>query len=143
MDEHPFPTEAEIEAQLKAARPRGRREAKVQPRAASARYDEATGRVLVEFRNGCVVGFPVAMVYGLDGGTPEQLAAVEVWEDGEALHWEELDADTDLNGLMLYAFNVKAWAAKYLGSVTSEAKARASRENGRKGGRPRRKPDAG
>lgn len=114
-----------------------------EPRAASAWYDEAARVVMVEMKNGCRFGFPPGLVHGLQDGTPAQLAAVEVWEDGEVLHWEELDADADLNGLMLHAFNVKAWAARYLGSATSEAKARAARENGKKGGRPRGKAAPG
>ncbi|HZG41892.1 MAG TPA: DUF2442 domain-containing protein [Longimicrobium sp.] len=108
-----------------------------EPRAANAWYDEAARVVMVEMKNGCRFGFPPELVHGLQHGTPAQLAAVEVWEDGEVLHWDELDADADLNGLMLHAFNVKSWAARYLGSATSEAKARAARENGKKGGRPR------
>ncbi|HEY0024862.1 MAG TPA: DUF2442 domain-containing protein [Longimicrobium sp.] len=114
-----------------------------EPRAATAWYDEPARVVMVEMKNGCRFGFPPALVPGLQEGTPAQLAAVEVWEDGEVLHWEALDADADLNGLMLHAFNVKAWAARYLGSATSEAKARAARENGKKGGRPRGKAAPG
>ena len=116
---------------------------RAEPRAATAWYDDVAGVVMVEMKNGCRFGFPPGLVHGLAGGTPAQLAAVEVWEDGEVLHWEELDADADLNGLMLHAFNVKAWAARYLGSATSEAKARAARENGKKGGRPRGKAAPG
>lgn len=114
-----------------------------EPRAARAWYDEAARVMMVEMTNGCRFGFPPHLVHGLDSGTPAQLGAVEVWEDGEVLHWEELDADADLNGLMLHAFNVRAWAARYLGSATSEAKARAARENGRKGGRPRKRTEPG
>ena len=114
-----------------------------EPRAATAWYDEAARVMMVEMKNGCRFGFPPALVPGLQDGTPAQLSAVEVWEDGEVLHWEALDADADLNGLMLHAFNVKAWAARYLGSATSEAKARAARENGKKGGRPRGKAAPG
>jgi hypothetical protein len=33
---------------------------------------------------------------------------------------------------------VKEWYAKWLGSAKSEAKAAAARENGKKGGRPRK-----
>jgi hypothetical protein len=115
----------------------------LEPRAVRAWYDEAARVMMVEMKNGCRFGFPPRLVHGLQYGTPTQLSAVEVWENGEVLHWEELDADADLNGLMLHAFNVKAWAARYLGSATSEAKARAARENGKKGGRPRKSSERG
>lgn len=143
MEKHPFPTEEEILAQVKAAHRRERDSAKVQPRAVSAAYEASTRRVLVEFGNGCVIGFPVAMVPGTDGAPESALANVCVEPGGEAIRWDDIDADTDVNGLMLHAFNVRAWAARYLGSATSEAKARAARENGRKGGRPRKRTDPG
>jgi hypothetical protein len=38
--------------------------------------------------------------------------------------------------------NVKAWYAKWLGGAKSEAKAAAARENGKKGGRPRKQAAA-
>jgi hypothetical protein len=37
------------------------------------------------------------------------------------------------------AFNLREWAPRYLGQMRSEAKARAARENGLKGGRPRKR----
>lgn len=144
MDQPWTLTDEELDAQIKAARRRGRREARIEPRVASARYDAGGGHVLVELKNGCVFGFPPAMVPGLQNATPEQLAAVEVWDDGEALAWDDLDAHVSFPGLVLHAFNAKAWAAKYLGSITTPQKAAAARENGKKGGRPRRQaPPAG
>ncbi|HEX2093924.1 MAG TPA: DUF2442 domain-containing protein [Longimicrobiaceae bacterium] len=131
-------TEAEIIASLPAARERARIANAVEPRAASAHYDEARNRIVVELTNGCIFGFGPEHATGLAGATADQLAAVVVEDGGEALHWEELDADVSFPGLMLRILNVRAWAAKYMGQATSEAKAAAARENGRKGGRPRK-----
>ncbi len=144
MDQPQALTDEELDAQIKAARRRGRREARIEPRAVSAALDAGTGRVLVELKNGCIFGFPPGMVPGLENATPQQLAAVEVWDEGEALAWDDLDAHTSLPGLMLHAMNAREWAAKYLGSRTSPQKAAAARENGKKGGRPRKRaPGAG
>ncbi len=128
------PTDAEIEE----ARERAIREALIEPRAASARYDAETGRILVELTNGCLFGFVPTERELLTIATPEQLAAVEVDLGGEGLHWEEIDADVSLPGLIARRLNIAAWAPKFMGQRTSEATSAAARANGAKGGRPRR-----
>jgi len=128
------PTDAEIQE----ARKRAEQEALIEPRAATARYDRESGRVLVELTNGCVFGFVPLGVDGLGGATDDQLAAVEVPVGGEGLHWEELDADVSVPGLIAHRLNLAAWAPKFMGQRTSAAKSAASRANGAKGGRPRR-----
>ncbi len=131
-------TEAEILAQIPAAEARAREEALIEPRAASARYDAETGRILVELTNGCLFGFVPTERELLTTATPEQLAAVEVDLGGEGLHWEEIDADVSLPGLIAQRLNLAAWAPKFMGQRTSEAKSAAARANGAKGGRPKR-----
>ena len=129
-------TEEEVQAQLDEAYSRPPR--KDGPLVVQASYDAGHRRVVLEMNNGCVFGFPIGMVPGTGNATPEQLSRIEI-HDGEAIVWEELNTDTDVRGILLRAFDVKAWAAKYLGSATSPAKAEAARENGKKGGRPRRR----
>lgn len=68
----------------------------------------------------------------------EELAAVEIVGQGYALHWEALDVDLSLPGLMAGVFGTKTWMARRAGRATSAAKAAASRANGAKGGRPRK-----
>jgi hypothetical protein len=113
----------------------------IEPRAVRAWYDADQNLVMFKMKNGCVFGFPPPdnSYWGLNAATPEQLAEVEPVEDGYGLHWEELDADIAVPGLLLHLLNVKAWYAKWLGGAKSEAKAAAARENGKKGGRPRKK----
>ena len=133
----------EIFEEAAEVRARIRRERPAEPRAVSARYDASMGRVLVELNNGCVFGFPAWMVPGTSRATQEELANVSVQAHGEAVAFEELNADTDVNGLLLEVLHVRDWAAKYLGSITSPAKSAAARENGKKGGRPRKRASGG
>jgi hypothetical protein len=131
-------TDAEILAQIPAAEARVRAEALIEPRAASARYDAETGRILVELTSGCIFGFLPSEAELPAGATPRQLARVEVDLAGEGLRWEEIDADVSVPGIIAQRLNLAAWAPKFMGQRTSAAKSAAARANGAKGGRPRR-----
>jgi hypothetical protein len=137
-------TEAEIWEKVRAAQARGKQDHLIEPWAVKAWYDDAANLVMVQIRNGCVFGFPPREGQGIENATPEQLARVSIEPSGgEAVHWEELDADISVPGIMFDLLNVRGWYAKWMGSATSEAKAAAARENGKKGGRPRTRPAPG
>lgn len=134
-------TDAEVLAQIPAARARAARRAAAEPRAASARYDRARQLVIVELTNGAFFGFPAALAQGLAEATPAELADVEVSPSGEALRWPRLDVDLRVPALLGGVFGTRAWMrvlAQAGGRATSEAKANAARANGAKGGRPRK-----
>lgn len=125
------------------AEARGRKAMATEPRAMFARYDKATGRVIVDLTNGCSFAFPARRAQGLEAASDKALAEVEILGVGFGLHWEALDVDLSVSGLLAGLFGTKAWmdrqrAAK-AGSVRTPAKAAAARHNGIKGGRPRKK----
>ena len=126
-------TDAEIEAAME----RGRRAQQTEPRAASARYDRKRGRVIVDLTNGCTFAFPPRMAQGLESATDDELTTVEILGAGYGLHWEALDTDLSVPGLLAGLFGTKAYMARRAGQAKSPAKAAAARANGTKGGRPR------
>ena len=135
-------SDAEILAQIPAARARERRERKQGLRASTARYDRASRRIILELTNGYLFAFPVRSVPSLNGATTSQLAAVQLDPSGSGLRWETLDVDLSVPGLLFSAVGVEErlrHLAGLAGRVRSDAKARAARANGRKGGRPRKK----
>ena len=85
--------------------------------------------------------FPAHMVAGLRRATAEQRAVVEVLPGGSGLAWDMIDVDVSIPGLLMSSFGRSQAAtelARIAGSTTSDAKARSSRANGAKGGRPRK-----
>lgn len=134
-------TEHWSDVQIAAAEARGRELLETEPRATAARYDAKSGRVVVDLSNGATYAFPASLGQGLENATPEQLAEVEILGSGFGLHWECLDVDLSISGLLAGRFGTRAWMselARRAGSVTSPAKAAAARANGAKGGRPRK-----
>ena len=132
----------ELKAQFDKARANGENLAKIEPRAARAWYAADSERVFMELTNGVMIGFPYQLLQGLENATPEQLAEVELTPSGSALHWKSLDADLRVPQLVSGLFGSKAWMTelgRQGGQLRSEAKARASRDNGKLGGRPSNK----
>ncbi len=134
-------SKAAILAQIPSARAREARARRTGRRAVSAFYDRQTGRIMLELTRGYVFGFPTHAIPALAKAHPEQLAAVEVSPGGSGLHWEELDVDLSVPGLLLSSLarsEQRSELARLAGRTTSRRKAAASRANGAKGGRPRK-----
>ena len=111
---------------------------RIEPRANAVRYDSARGLLLVELRSGFAFGFPPERVSGLEAANAKELGKVRISPSGDGLHWDDLNVDASLTGLVADALDLKEWAPRFMGQSRSEAKARAARLNGLKGGRPRR-----
>ena len=117
-------------------------ESKYQPKAIHARYDRRVSRVIVGLDNGLELSFPPRLAQGLEHAAPADLAIIEISPLGDGLHWPALDADLYVPSLLQGIFGSKSWMASQLGAAggraRSSAKAAAAKENGRKGGRPRK-----
>jgi hypothetical protein len=71
---------------------------------------------------------------GLEGASDDQLSHIESLGAVYGLHWDALDADSSVPGLL----GTKAYMARRAGQATSPAKAAAARSNGAKDDRPRK-----
>ena len=105
----------QTDAQLDAAEERGRIAMATRPRARSARYERAQDRIVVDLGNGTTFSFPPHLLQGFDGARPDQIAEVEVQGMGVGLHWESLDADFTVEGLMAGRFGTARYMRERFG----------------------------
>jgi len=128
--------------EFEVATERGKRRRKRIPSAISAHYDPNSGRVVVGLSTDLNVMFSPHSVQGLENAKPAQLEPIEITPSGFGLHFPKLDADVYLPALLEGVFGSKRWIAAQLGALggrsKSSAKALASRNNGRLGGRPKK-----
>jgi hypothetical protein len=132
---------AEVMAQLPAARARARYHRKTRPYAKTARYDRRTRTVRIGLLNGVEVSLPIAIFPALADATEAERADIEVLPGGGGLNWERLDVQYSVPAIIREALGpwvLMQAAGSAGGSVRSKAKAAAARENGKKGGRPRK-----
>lgn len=112
------------------------------PAALSARYDAKARKIVVSLANGVDLSFPPAIAEGLEGTRASQLSEIEVTAAGTGIHFPKLDADLYVPGLIEGVMGSRKWMAARLGAQGGRArtprKAAASRENGKRGGRPRK-----
>jgi hypothetical protein len=139
------PSDAEILAQIPAARVRERRERKQGLRASAARYDRTTGRVVLELTNGCLFAFPVGAITAPQAASASELATVEIDPSGGALRWDDLDVDLSVPGLLLSAVGIDE-GRRHFASLAGRVRSGPNREphapTGKKGGRPKKKGPA-
>jgi len=117
------------------------------PNAVSAHYDRETGRVVIRLSSNLDVSFSPSDAQGLEKATPSQLGEIEISPSGFGIHFPKLDADLYLPALLQGFLGSRKWMASRLGQAggksRSAAKRRASRTNGKLGGRPIKKSRGG
>lgn len=128
------------DAELSAAKARWTEERAARPIPVAVRFDPDSERIVVDFENGATFLVPARALEGLESATVEHLAEVELLGE-TGLHWETLDVDYTIQGLMAGVFGSRAFieAQRRGGRSRSPAKVAASRENGAKGGRPKKR----
>ena len=112
------------------------------PHAISARYDRASGKVVIDLSSKLTLSFSPQDAQGLEDARPAELEEIELSPSGFGVHFPKLDADLYIPGLLEGLMESKKWMAARLGQIggqsRSAAKKKAARANGQKGGRPRK-----
>ncbi len=110
------------QAQFEAAVRRGEIDLAIKPRARVVRYDRDTGQVVIDLVSGAVFAFPARLAQGLEDASDSQLATVEIAGAGFGLHWEALDVDLTVEGLLAGRFgSARYMAERFGGGWDSEA----------------------
>lgn len=128
--------------QFASANRRAARKLATTPIAIGARYDPGSNRIVIALSSGIEVSFPPQKAQGLEHAQATDLREIEISPSGLGIHFPRVDADLYLPALLEGMFGSRHWMAAQMGKlggqVRSTAKARAARENGKRGGRPRK-----
>ena len=120
-------TEEELQQMYEEATRRGEESLKTETQASSAQYDKATGRLVLELKNGATFIVPCDLIQGLRGASPELIAKVKLGPRGASLHWSKLDVDFSVGGLVQGRFGTKKWMEQ-MPQLLAEKKAAARRQ---------------
>ncbi len=109
----------------------------------AVRYSRSLDAIVLEFENGLYLRIPRHLLQGLDKvpAGAALLSRITVLGMGTAIAWDDLDVSFSIDGLLEGMFGSHEWMsqlARRAGRVKSARKADSSRENGRRGGRPRK-----
>jgi hypothetical protein len=138
-------SDKEFERQYKEAVARGREKRRIEPQAESATYDSGSHSLVIRLKNGATVSVPCSLLPEFKGADPDDIARVELMPRGTALHWEKLDQDFSVAGLLASVVPhsvLMSEVGRRGGARRSEAKTAAARANGARGGRPPKAQEA-
>lgn len=132
-------TEKELDRQFREATKRGKETEKYEPRAVSARFEK--GEVVVQLASSWTFTFDPKRYKEFKNASVEELSDVRPWGQGYTLEWPKLDQHFGVGHILFDLIGPKYLASELAarnGSAKSEKKAKASRTNGKLGGRPKK-----
>ena len=116
-----------------------------------ATYDEPADEISIKFENGARLELPRKLLQGLTNAAPADLRTIEILGPGTGLNWPALNVAHYVPGLIDGVFGTRQWMSdlpalrarmselgRKSAAVKTPAKSAASRENGKKGGRPKK-----
>ena len=132
-------TDAELEQQIRDAELRTKNS--TEPRAKSVHYDKQLDQFSLELLTGEKFNVNRDRFPDLIAASFEQVREVIVTPGGIGLHWKALDVDYSVPKIIASMLGPtwKQEFARKAGQAVSKHKASVARQNGRKGGRPRKR----
>ena len=128
--------------EYEAANKRAAESRRKTPTATAVRYDRRISRIVIELSSGIEIAFRPHDAQGLERAKPDDMSEIEISPSGLGIHFPRLDADLYLPALLEGFLGSRHWMAAELGKrggkAKTDAKAKAARENGRLGGRPKK-----
>ena len=77
---------------------------------------------MIDLTNGATSAFPPRLAQGLEHGSADERADMELSGGGYGIHWPRLDADLTVPGLLNGVFGTAKWMAALAGTPQSPAK---------------------
>jgi len=117
------------------------REALTRPHAVSASYNKGRHELTIKFSNGLKVNVDARLSSFLSKHLDDDLSEPYVTPGGDGLIFDHANLSVGIPGLLAQFIpldTARQVVASAIGSVSSEKKTAAARENGAKGGRPRK-----
>jgi hypothetical protein len=133
-------SEAEFERQYTEGVKRGKERERFEPRAALVKHEY--GETHIKLATGWAFSFNPRLLSELENASEAELKDVKILGAGYTIEWTRLDAHIGVGAIILELLGdkfLRTELARKNGSVKSTRKAVASVENGRKGGRPKKR----
>ena len=105
-------SEEELDAQIVNAKAAAQETDAKELRATSVRFDRSLGLIIISLKNGAFFSFPPTLVEGLEKASLEDIDDVWLDASGSSVHWDRLDADFNIAGLVAGIFGTKAWMSQ-------------------------------
>lgn len=145
----------QAKAYRKAYTREGKQRDAIEPRIEKAWHDRNTASLALRLSGGGTLLVPIAMLPEVAGASLEDLDAIEVWPLRQIVEFTRLDEAYGVLDLVLRFTGSAAWRRRVLllegaaydvaretgrrgGKAKSQAKAKAAKANGAKGGRPKK-----
>lgn len=134
-------SDAEIDEQIARGKELYKKEAGTQPVAVRFSFDQRSRILSIRAKDGSGIDVPVYKLKELRDASANDIQKGYITNEGDAIHWDGLNAHYTVAGLAANIFGTQEWMrelGRIGGKQTSAAKATAARLNGQKGGRPSR-----